>query len=178
MNDIIQSELIKNAPSVSYIFHTTVIDNVSSLDKAIDFTYFSSMTRLLRVTALALSFINKLKSRTRRLSPSQHQNSKLTLPICLSVGEISEAERLWIWYVQANSFQAEIELLLTGKHPKPIHVDQFRLKFYGNKILRCQGRIGNSSLPLCSNEPIILPSKHYLVSDVIISLSVNKSEKW
>ena len=62
MNEITQSKLIKNAPSVSYIFYTTVIDNVSSLDKAIDYTYFGSMTCLLRVTAFVLSFINKLKS--------------------------------------------------------------------------------------------------------------------
>ena len=49
-------------------------------------------------------------------------------------------------------------------------MDQFRLKFDKNKLLRCQGRIGNSSLPLGSNEPIILPSKHYLVRLLIIDV--------
>ena len=165
MNDIIPSELIKFTPSVSYTFSTTT-GNVSSLDQAIDYTHLGNMTCLLRVTALVLRFTNNCQMKGS--TPNKRRKLKPNLPICLSASEIIEAERLWIGFVQANSFQAEIEFLLTGRSSKPILVDQFRLKLDDNKILRCQGRIGNSSLPLSSNEPIILPSKHYFVELLIL----------
>ena len=61
---------------------------------------------------------------------------------------------------------AEIDFLLTGKFAKSSLVDQFMLKLDKNAILRCQGV--NSSLPLSSNEPVILPSKHYFVTLLIL----------
>ena len=49
-------------------------------------------------------------------------------------------------------------------------MDQFKLRIDDNKILKCQGRIGNSSLLLSSNEPIILPSNHYFVKLLILDV--------
>ena len=49
-------------------------------------------------------------------------------------------------------------------------MDQFELKIDDNKLLKCQGRIGNSSLPLSSNDPIILPSNHYFVKLLILDI--------
>ena len=48
----IQSALVKNSPAVSYAFSITDVDAVCSLISIIDCTHFSSVTRLLRVTAL------------------------------------------------------------------------------------------------------------------------------
>ena len=36
--------------------------------------------------------------------------------------------------------------------------------------MKCQGRIGNSSLPLSSKEPIILPSNHYFIKLLILDV--------
>ena len=69
-----------------------------------------------------------------------------------------------------NAFQIEINFLLTHKPLKPIRADQFRLKIDKNRLLKFQGRIGNSSLPLSSNEPIILPSHHYFVKLLILDV--------
>ena len=49
-------------------------------------------------------------------------------------------------------------------------MDQFKPKIDDNKLLKCQGRIGNSSLSLNSNEPIILPSNHYFVKLLILDI--------
>ena len=107
------------------------------------------------------------KSQVRRIICNK-RNHKQNLLFQLSVDEISAAELLWIQFIQVNAFQAEIKFLLSGKPPKPIRVDQFRLKMDDNKLLKCQGRIGNSSLPLSINEPIILPSNHYFARLLIL----------
>ena len=49
-------------------------------------------------------------------------------------------------------------------------MDQCKLKVDDNKLLKCQGRIGISSLPLNSNEPIILPSNHHFVKLLILDV--------
>ena len=165
MDQAIQLELVKKAPAVSYAFSVTGVDTVCPLNSVIDCTCFSDAIRLLRVTALVLCFIKK--SQVRRPIYNK-RNHKQNLLFQLSVDEISAAELLWIRFIQVNAFQAEIKFLLSGKPPKPIRVDQFQLKMDDNKLLKCQGRIGNSSLPLSSNEPIILPSNYYFARLLIL----------
>ena len=157
----------QNAPAVSYAFSVTSVDTVCSLNSFIDCTHFSEITHLLRVTVLVLRFI---KNSQMRKSIRSKRNYKHNLPVQLSVEEINAAELLWIRFIQSNAFQAEIKFLLSGKPPKPIRIDQFRLKLDENKILKCQGRIGNSSLPLSSNEPIILPSNHHFTRLLILNI--------
>ena len=53
---------------------------------------------------------------------------------------------------------------------KPAGVDQFQLNIDDNKLLRCQMRIGNSSLLLSSSELIILPSNQHFVQLLILDV--------
>ena len=56
----------------------------------------------------------------------------------------------------------------TGKTPAPILVRQFYLYIDERGVVRCKGRIQNSSLNQEAKTPMLLPSKHHVV-DLIIS---------
>ena len=112
MDQSIQSELVKNAPAVSYAFSVTDVDVVCLLNSIIDCTRFSSVTRLFRVTVLVLCVISK--SQTNRPNSNKRCNYKQSLPVQLNIEEISAAEILWIQFIQVNAFQAEIKFLLTN----------------------------------------------------------------
>ena len=76
MDEVIQSELVKNVPVISYAFSATSVDIFSSLNQVIDCTRFSNITRLLRVTAFVLRFISK--SRTSRSTSNKQYSSRWT----------------------------------------------------------------------------------------------------
>ena len=59
MDQVIQSELVKNPPAVSYAFSIISVNAVYLLKSIIDCTHFSNITCLLRVTTVVLRFINK-----------------------------------------------------------------------------------------------------------------------
>ena len=84
--------------------------------------------------------------------------------------EIKLAERQWIRGIQHQSFQAEIRYLQTNRALKPLLVHQFGLFIDEIQIMRCRGRLNNSSLQLGKKNQILLPHDHYyvklLVSDV------------
>ena len=51
-----------------------------------------------------------------------------------------------------------------GMATPPIRVTQFGLFLSQDQIVRCKGRIGNSSLQISTKFPILLPAKHAFVS--------------
>ena len=70
--------------------------------------------------------------------------------------------------IQNQSFTEEVfHLMSTGKTPAPILVRQFDLYLDERGIVRCKGRIQNSSLNQEAKTPMLLPSKHHVV-DLII----------
>ena len=80
----------------------------------IDSTKYSSITKLFRVTALALRFIRKLK----KIKPTKSGS--------LTSTEIGEAEHTWIIYVQRNHY-ADI---FTSMHLKKRSNLQSQLNLY------------------------------------------------
>ena len=73
--------------------------------------------------------------------------------------EMNDAETLWTKSIQRKSFDTELCYLKRGISSPPLHVEQFGL-FLDDGIINCKGRINNSSLPLQSRNPILLPSSH------------------
>ena len=71
---------------------------------SIDVNRICKLTKLLRVTALIVKFINKLK--TQRRNPRKGEN-ELDKP--KYVLDLKEAEELWIKSVQAKSFAEELK---------------------------------------------------------------------
>ena len=69
---------------------TSCVGNCAPL--GIDYRRFSSVTKLLRVTALALRFINSLRNSCSPKGP-------------LTSTEISASEILWVRYIQRYNFQ-------------------------------------------------------------------------
>ena len=61
----------------------------------------------------------------------------------------------------------EISYLQARQATKPIRVDQFGLYLDESQILRCRGRINNSSLCLRAKNPILLPYNHHYVNLLI-----------
>jgi len=83
------------------------------------------------------------------------------------MSEIREAESYWIKSIQGEVFTAGIKHLATehsGEGPKL--VKQFAL-ILKEGILRCRGRLNNSTLPLNAKNPILLPPNHPFVSLLI-----------
>ena len=112
----------------------------------IDQTKFSSLNKLLRVTAFARRFIENLKRKDKMLQP-------------LSPAEIFRAKKSWIKYAQADIAN---EIKKNEKSEKGDLSYQLGLKIGEDGLVRCHGRLINSSsldsVALC---PVYLPSKCY-----------------
>ena len=121
-----------------------------------------NLTKLLRVTALVVTFINKLKERPRIARKTQKDEVKA------NALNLKEAEELWIKSVQSLSFAAELQFLRNedSKASPPIYVKQFGL-FLDEGIIKCKGRMNNSLLPANSRNPVLLLAKHALVKLII-----------
>ena len=155
----------KNAVNITHSLVNSTANEPTTpkVDNLIDITRFSDLTKLLRVTALVVKFVNKLKSTVRTKSNSGSGTKILTAL------ELTNAEELWIMAVQASSFDEEIKFLRDHRQNKtvlPTYVSQFGL-FLENGIVKCKGRMNNAELLGRARNPILLPAKHDFVPLVI-----------
>ena len=106
----------------------------------IDIRRFSSLTKLLRVTALSERFVNKLRKKSNRSGP-------------LDESEIANAERSWTMYVQRDHFGEIIE---------SIQKAQLEIRMDTKGLLRRHGRLENAEISDGASQPILLPktSRH------------------
>ena len=148
------------------MLNTSEEDPPTKVETIIDSTRYSSLTKLLRITAFVLKFVAKLKNRMKS------QERRELVPKELTALDINNAEIVWINSVQLSSFENEIRYL-TRKKTKddsltiPKLVAQFGLYLDSQGIIRCGGRIGNSSLTSNSKHPILLPLKNHFVTLLI-----------
>ena len=63
-----------------------------------------------------------------------------------------------------------MKFVVTNRGHKPIRVDQFGLYLDDDNVMRCKGRINNSSLLLNSKQPILLPRDHPYVELLILNV--------
>ena len=122
-----------------------------NLDKIFDVNRFSSYNRLMRSTALVLRFISNMKS----LAQKRHDEIKIRE---LEPSELEQAERLWIKTLQIHVQEEQNFKQL--EHQLGLFKDS-------EEILRCQGRIENSSLKYETKFPALLPGNHHLTSLII-----------
>jgi len=109
---------------------------------------------MLRVTAIVLRFTRKLRKTEPRPKTLE-----------LLAEELIEAEKMWIRCIQASAFQAEIrQLAIGGTNPM---VKQLGLFIDTDNIVRCEGRISQSTLPESVKQPILLPTKHRFTELII-----------
>ena len=117
-----------------------------SVDAEIPCQNYSSLTRLLRVTALVQRFVKLVKGppKDQKLQPE------------LSLEEFAAAETLW-----HRDIQTSVKDLEKSNKQLGVYEDE-------NGVLRCKGRIQNSSLPYETKFPVLLPQKHRFTELVIL----------
>ena len=111
---------------------------------------FSSLHRLLRVTALVLKFVHFLRLKVRNLSepaPTDH------------LSETDQARLYWLRDAQSQ-LQQDSKFPL-WKRQFNLYVDEFQM-------WRCGGRMSNSDLPLSAQTPILLDKNHPLTSLIVM----------
>ena len=161
-NETALAELVKNPPEETHALTSSEEHPAEiNLSNIINCDRFSNLNSMLRVTAYVLRFVNKIKQRLLRSTEDHEERDEL------NASNLEEAESLWIRTVQANAFSNEISYLQKGRQVKPHRVDQFALYLDDNQVLKCRGRINNSSLQPESKHPILLPSSHPFVELLI-----------
>ena len=159
-------EIVKQPANV---VRSLVTNNAQSsgwdLSKVVEVDHFSSLKKLLRVTAYIMRFINALKTK-------QGGQSANSIPKELSASEVKLAELMWVKSIQGQSFSNEISFVATGnaRTVAPAYVQQFGLFLDDDHVLRCKGRLNNASLNLGSKNPILLPSKSRFVELLICEI--------
>ena len=112
---------------------------------------YSTVRRLLRVTAYVVKFVRFLKQKT--------QSSDTYLSTDLTATEISDAETLWVKEAQA---------LLVKDDKFDCWKKQFNLFLDAFGIWRCGGRISNADVLYATKHPILLPKGHHLTSLIVL----------
>ena len=110
----------------------------------IDVKRFSSIHKLLRVTAYVLKFVSILKGRSETTE--------------LTVEALSEAERRWI--IDSQSTLEEDPKFPTWKI-------QFGLFKDDSQVWRCGGRLQNANISFSSKHPILLNKQHPLTTLIV-----------
>ena len=157
---IISTPESKSEKKVSSV-NVMVVENseTRSITLVFDINRYSSLRKLVRITALVLHFINKLKS--RKIGVPQHDSNKSKdkeISSALSRAELINAENTWVKAAQADLRQQDnFEQLKTTLN---IIEDE-------NCMLRCLGRLENSDLDEYARRPFILPKEHGLTNLVI-----------
>ena len=160
INEVACQELVKNPPELT---HVLAVHSKSSpnLEAIIDCNRYSSLTYLLRVTSHVLRFARAFRQ--------LNTDNPLTLGIQLSAENLQHAEMSWICHIQAKSFVKELEYLQSNSGQSiPTYVQQFGLFLDDQCVLKCKGRLNNSTLSPTENNLILLPGKHLFVKLLII----------
>ena len=130
-----------NTPEPVVTSQTTQIENSAPL--GIDCARYSSFTTLLRVTALALRFINKLRNSSTPIGP-------------LTSSELDASEKLWVKYIQRKHFKEVFEAMSKGKSNN--QKKQLGLYLDADGLLRCQGRIDQATMiSESARRPVLIP---------------------
>ena len=152
-----ESESEKKVSSVNVM--VVEYSETRSINLVFDINRYSSLRKLVRITALVLHFINKLKS--RKIGVPQHDSNESKdkeISSALSRAELINAENAWVKAAQADLRQQDnFEQLKTTLN---IIEDE-------NGMLRCLGRLENSDLDEYARRPFILPKEHGLTNLVI-----------
>jgi hypothetical protein len=129
---------------------------------------FSSLTRLLRVTAFVQMFVRKLKeARSTKPSRKPSKPEVNSLPI-LSPEDLNQAMFHWVRITQIQSFGKELRSLKKGNNvPNDSKIKSLSPFVDPVSILRVGGRLRHSELCADQKNPMLLPRSSKL-TDLII----------
>ena len=127
--------------------------------KIIDIKRYSSLQKLLAVTAYVLRFINTI----RRIDSVNTKH--------LTTFELARAHLTLLRAAQHDTFLVEITNLKSQSHRLTL-VRQLRLFLGEDQLVRCGGRIHNAPLSELTKFPYLLPSKHHFTNLVILQAHI------
>ena len=127
-----------------------MMSNQHSLNDVIHCKEYSSLSRLLRITAYVIRFIDKLNPRVKRSGESDCKSQ-------LTAHEIGRAEVCWI--KEAQKSLLEEPTFKTWKQQLGL--------FLEDGVWRCKGRLHNADIPYTTRYPALLPKNHHLTSLII-----------
>ena len=136
-----RTEMRANDPKKTIGLLTTA--ELPSIGQLIKCEVFSSLHRLLAVTAKVLRFCQMLLSKIHKDVPTP------------SSDDLTKAETLWIIKAQ--------KVLVKDKN-FPQWRKQFDLFQDNDKVWRCRGQIQNASVSFSTNHPILLHQTHFLTT--------------
>ena len=126
----------------------TLFFNKSSFTKPIfDCERYSSLQKLLRVTAIVFKFIHALKSKIKSHSDGD-----------IAPKDIHEATVYWI--KQSQHFLRKDKRFESWELQFGLYNDE-------DGLLRCRGRLGNTDLPYSTKHPILLNSKDHITELIV-----------
>lgn len=108
----------------------------------IDCERYSLVTKLLKVTAFCIRFVNKLRK------TQVHTGA-------LKSYELQQAETMWIQYIQRKCFSDVFYSKEVKRNTN--HQRQLGLVVDESGIFRCKGRLVNADLTEAARQPILLP---------------------
>ena len=142
-------EIFKKAVIIQSLVATSSSALTLNISSVMDLSRYSTLCKLLRVTATVLKFIDI----SRKICSLEQ--------IELSVADLTRADTLWIKSIQANSFTSELQALQQSGTNSSLNT-QLNLFLDPDGVIRCQGRIENADVSSSSKTPILLPShSHY-----------------
>ena len=129
----------------------TLVTTISKpvVSELIDSKRFSTLAKLLRVTALVLQAIEKFKIK---------RNCRSDTDVSPTGAQLSAAELLWMKDAQHST---------TLKNEFEAHKRQFNLFEDENGLWRCKGRLSNVEVPYAVKNPILIPRNHPLTTLIV-----------
>ena len=141
---------------------TTTSQVTTGLHCIINLSNYSSLDKLIAITAYVYRFTSNLKS------PGNTQRGPV------STTELYQAKMYWIKDCQQQVYGKEISTLLsslsTTKHLPMVR--QLHLFLDKAGFIRCGGRIHNAPISQLANFPCLLPPRHPFTSLIVHSIHV------
>lgn len=126
------------------------------------FDKFSSLTKLIRVTAFCLRFIKNCKQKSTTIKEREIQIQPL------SVNELEQSRLTLVRLVQQHFFVRDIsDLNASGSVNKNSPIRKLNPFIDNSGIVRVGGRLGRAALPYAVKYPILLPSRHNFTQLII-----------
>ena len=154
--ELARIEMSKQPPIIihSLASHSNDTEAPVPVENVIHLERYSTRTKLWHVTASVLRVIKKIR-----------KEPFATLE--MNANEIIEAEKLWIRNIQSTAFAEEIACLQTDRPNS--RVNQLRLYFDDNSIIRCEGRIHHSTVSAFATKTPLYKVDHTRVPQISTS---------
>ncbi len=149
--DEVESEIEQPALALATLCERPIV----RVDKVVDISRFSSLSKLLRVTARCLQFVYRLRDKHRI---SEHVELEL----------LQKAERLWIRSIQ-NECYSDLKQELNSGRPVQQKFRDLRPFLDRYNVIRCCTRIRGSEFQSSFKDPVLLPPNDRFTELVILS---------